>query len=88
VKPWLTDSMYGGMSEESARCSYEAWARQGSKPLKFKDPPASDREIEFRKRQIAVLLHERAAAIAAAAAWMDGWKSRQRQRGFRCIEEG
>lgn len=50
-------------------------------------PPASDAEIEARKRSIAVQLDEYEAAIASARDWLAGWRAR-RPRGFRAKRRG
>lgn len=87
-KPWRTDPMYGGMSDESARLSYEAWVRQGRKPLpRHQYHLESDEKIELRKRQIEVQMKELEEAIAAARSWMTGWRAKQRSRGFKFMEE-
>lgn len=86
-KPWLTDPKYGGMSEEAARRSYEAWVKQGRRVLtavpRDPRPPAAPEEIARIKRSIEVQLDEYEQAIKAATIWMAEWKSRQ--RGFRAV---
>jgi hypothetical protein len=88
VKPWLTDPKYGGMSEEAARKSYEAWIRQGRKVLPVKPPynPETDEQIALRKAQIEVQLREYEEALRAAVTWHREWRARQRKRGFRCAK--
>lgn len=82
-QPWLTDPKYGGMSERSARLSYEAWVRQGKRTLPLaKVLPAPDAEIALMKRSVGIQLDEYEAEIAAAAAWMAAWRAR-RPKGFR-----
>lgn len=91
TKPWLTDPMFGGMSEESARLSYQAWERQGFKPLQFKTdplPPASEAEIEMHKARVEACLKDIEQAIAEAKAWGIQWRAKQRSRGFKFMEEG
>lgn len=44
-------------------------------------------EIELMKRRIEAELKEYEDAIKAAKLWMAGWRKRQKQRGFRCVED-
>ncbi len=82
-KPWLTDPKYGGMSENAARLSYEAWLRQGKRTLpRGTVLPAPDAEIAVIKRSIAVQLNEYEAAIKAASDWHTNWLT-TRPKGFR-----
>lgn len=83
-KPWLTDPLYGGMSEEAARRSYEAWVKQGSKPLPSHGPALTEPDHKFaiRQRRIEALLAEYQQDLAAYAAWMENWL-KSRPRGFR-----
>lgn len=86
MKPWLEDPKYGGMSEESARRSYEAWERSGRKaaPSRGLALPAPDAEIARVKLNIGVQLDEYEQAVADALSWQEDWKDR-RPKGFRAM---
>jgi len=81
-KPWLTDPLYGGMSERAARLSYEVSLR--APPRVLANPLASDAEIARRKLIVEDLLQGYADAIKAADEWMSAYKVR-RPRGFRAL---
>lgn len=80
-QPWLTDPKYGGMSELAARRSYEAWVKQGSKPLRSGE---SEEAIARRFLAIEDLFEDYRRASAAYVAWMQDWVAR-RPKGFRGI---
>jgi hypothetical protein len=87
TKPWLEDPQFGGMSERSARLSYEAWAKDGfRKPFspQAPRPPAPDHEIAQIKASIAIQLDEFEQAIRKAVTWHSQWKARQ-PKGFRAL---
>lgn len=89
MKPW-EHPKYGGMSEESARLSHEAWVRQGMRtlsPTPQPRPPLSDSEIERIQLCIEDMVHEYDLALKAAAAWSIDWKQR-RPKGFRRANQG
>ena len=70
------------MTEASARKSYDAWVKQGSKPLPVLTPAETDAEIALRRIQIDSLMADFGCETAAAIAWFRKWKARQ-PKGFR-----
>ena len=83
--PWLTDPLYGGMSETAARRSYEAWVRQGRRPLPVLPPePPTREEIDLIERQIAAQFEDIDRDLTAFRKWMDDWRARQ-PKGFRAL---
>jgi hypothetical protein len=84
TKPWLEDPQFGGMSERSARLSYEAWAKDGFRKPFTPRPAAPDAEIAQIKTSIAVQLDEYEQAIKKAVTWHSQWKARQ-PKGFRAL---
>lgn len=86
--PWLTDPKYGGMSERSARLSYEAWERQGRTLLLPSMPPApSPEEVARIKASVEDLIEDYRKASEAYVDWMKAFRVRQ-PKGFRAKRLG
>lgn len=94
--PWLNDPMYGGMSPEAARKSYQAWVAQGrprppwerhgnAEAYREPLPALSDAEIARSKLIVEDLLAGYESEAAAALAWWRDFKVRRQGRGFRAI---
>lgn len=79
-KPWHAP-MYGGMSEESARRSYEAsLLRANPDPEWVPDNPLDHEAFERKKVEIGVMLDDYAQATNEAWAWGAEWERRQIER--------
>jgi hypothetical protein len=94
-KPWHAP-LYGGMSEESARRSYEAsLLRASPDPEWVPANPFDPDDFARRKVEVEALLTDYADVTRAACAWGADWLQRQQQnrqqsqpKGFKAMTRG